>query len=85
MAVNLYKFVLLFILCTWEPICVLLGERRVWKGTGSKQRCKSIEDNIIYIPLLDTLQSIFKNQAMLSEVIIILYILLCIFNIVFLY
>ena len=47
---------------------MLLGERRMWRGTGSKRRCKSVKDNVIYIPILDTLQSILKNEVMLSEV-----------------
>ena len=47
---------------------MLLGERRMWKGTGSKRRCKWIKDFIIYIPILDTLQLIFKNEVLLSEV-----------------
>jgi len=51
-----------------EPVRVLLGERRVWKGRGTKRMCVSKEDHVFYIPVLETLQSLLRNEAILSEV-----------------
>ena len=51
-----------------EPVRVLLGERRQWKGRGSKRRCVIKRDEVMYIPLLDTLQSLLNNESILAEV-----------------
>ena len=40
----------------------------MWKGTGSKRRCKSIRDEVMYVPVLETLQNMLKNQTVISEV-----------------
>ena len=45
-----------------------LGERSIWKGKGVKRKCTSKEDCIMYVPLLDTLQVLLKNEAFLFEV-----------------
>ena len=47
---------------------VPLGERRVWKGRGLKRRCVVKKDSLVYIPLLSTLQSLLRNNAILAEV-----------------
>ena len=61
--------VYLYLLFTYkEPVRVLLGEWHVWKGRGAKRRCVSKEDHVIYIPVLETLQGLLKNEAILSEV-----------------
>ena len=54
---------------TWqEPIPVLLGEHRVWKGSGVKRRCVTKQDKFYYVPVLDVLQTLLNNQIVLSEV-----------------
>ena len=45
-----------------------LGQRRVWKGTGTKRRCVSKEDHMMYVPILETLQSLLRNKIVVSEV-----------------
>ena len=47
---------------------VPLGERRVWKESGLKRRCVVKKDSLVYIPLLSTLQSLLRNNAILAEV-----------------
>ena len=51
-----------------EPIRVCLGERRVWKGKGTKRKCVLKEDHFIYIPILETIQSLLRKDTILSEV-----------------
>ena len=51
-----------------EPVQVLLGERHVWKGRGIKRRCVVKKDYAYYIPVLETLQVLLKNEAILAEV-----------------
>ena len=51
-----------------DPECVKLGERRAWKGVGMKRRCVSKDDQAMYVPVLKTLQSILKNEAICVEV-----------------
>ena len=46
-----------------------LGERRVWKGCGAKRRCVVKEDEVFYVPVLETLQNLIKNDAVFAEVI----------------
>ena len=53
---------------TQEPVRVKLGEQRVWKGTGSKRRCVLEEDTFMYIPLLNTLETLLQNDSILAEV-----------------
>ena len=40
----------------------------VWKGTGSKRRCVIRKDEMMYIQLLDSLQSLLRNEVVLTEV-----------------
>jgi len=47
---------------------VVLGERRVWKGWGAKRNCVTEQDCLMYIPILETIQSLLNNSAVLSEV-----------------
>lgn len=51
-----------------EPVRVSLGTRRVWKGNGSKRRYVEKEDEMVYIPLLESLKSLLQNKQVLSEV-----------------
>lgn len=47
---------------------VTLGERRVWKGRGPKRQCVVKEDELMYIPVLETLQSLLQSDATMAEV-----------------
>lgn len=42
--------------------CVTLGERHVWKGTGAKRKCVVKKEELVYIPLLKTLQAYLSNS-----------------------
>ena len=61
MCITLYRL-------TQEPVRVHLGERHVWKGSGDKRRCVTKADHFMYVPVLKTLESLLKNDAVLSEV-----------------
>ena len=45
-----------------------LGKERVWKGSGSKRRCVDRENEVMYIPILETLQSLLLSDSILAEV-----------------
>ena len=64
---------------TQEPVRVKLGEQRVWKGTGSKRRCVLEEDTFMYIPVLNTLETLLQNDSILAEV----HVLVCAFYTIF--
>ena len=49
-------------------MCIILGERRVWKGKGHKRRCVNKEDQAMYVPILKTLQNLLRNEAIYAEV-----------------
>ena len=51
-----------------EPVEIPLGERRVWKGRGIKRRCIVKRDCAYYIPVLETLQVLLRNEAIIAEV-----------------
>ena len=40
----------------------------MFKGTGLKRRCMLVEDTMMYVPILETLQVLLQNEAILSEV-----------------
>ena len=43
-------------------------EKRVWKGRGNKRRCVSKKDEMVYIPLIDTIQSLLRRDSIIDEV-----------------
>ena len=51
-----------------EPVTVKLGERHVWKGSGCSRKLVTKVDTFIYIPILQTLQALLSNKAIMSEV-----------------
>ena len=57
-----------------EPVRVCLGERRVWKGKGTKQKCVLKEDHFIYIyiyiPILETIQSLLRKTQFFLKLVI---------------
>lgn len=54
--------------CVQDPVRVPLGETYVWKGKGSKRRCVVNKDHAMYVPVLKTLQTLMKNEAIYAEV-----------------
>jgi len=61
-------FSVFYIIILWEPERRILGECRVWIGRSTKRRCVSEEDCVMYVPILETLQMLLMNEAVLSEV-----------------
>lgn len=57
-----------YVCCVQDPECVLLGEKRVWKGKGNKRRYVVKKDHAMYVPVLKTLQTLMKNEAIYAEV-----------------
>ena len=51
-----------------EPTPVVLGERHKWKGNGIKRRYILKQDQVYYVPILETFQSLLNNHVLLSEV-----------------
>ena len=47
---------------------MVLGKERRPIGCGHKRRVAEVEDTMIYIPLLDTIQHLLKNDALVAEV-----------------
>lgn len=54
--------------CTKEPVRYVLGEKHTWKGTGRKRKCIKAQDTMMYVPLLDTIQILLKNKAIVTQV-----------------
>ena len=53
---------------------VTLGERRVWKGAGVKRKCVVKKDELVYVPLLKTLQAYLSNSFFVEQVTLYIYI-----------
>lgn len=51
-----------------EPVCVVLGERRVWTGSGVQRRSVVQEQTMMYVPILQTLQLLLLNEAVVAEI-----------------
>ena len=47
---------------------IILGSCSVWKGSGTKRRCVVEDDGFMYVPLLQSLQALLRNDAVLTEV-----------------
>ena len=50
------------------PVKVVLGTRRKAKGLGAKCQLVEVEDSFMYVPILETLQTLLNNQTVLEEV-----------------
>ncbi len=51
-----------------EPHSVLLGTKKQWKGTGKKRGYTEVRDEMVYIPILETIQSLLKDPNVLKLV-----------------
>ena len=47
---------------------ISLGERNVWKGRGSSRKLVVKKDEMYYVPLLKTLESLLQNETIIAEV-----------------
>ena len=50
------------------PIKVVLGTRRKAKGLGTKRRLVEVEEGFVYVPILETLQTLLNIDTVLTEV-----------------
>ena len=51
-----------------EPISIKLGTVRKAKGSGVKRRIVEVEEGMVYIPLISTLNVPLNNEWIASEV-----------------
>ena len=58
----------MFLLFSQEPEPVLLGIERQWTGSGKKRRYAEVREEMMYIPLLKTIQSLFYNTDVVRMV-----------------
>ena len=47
---------------------IKLGTRRIFQGHGRHRRLTEITETLVYVPLLQTLQSLLKNEEIYTEV-----------------
>ena len=64
---ELEKYMYLFYLIQ-EPQSVVLGEVRKHKGTGAKRTCVSVNEVMMYVPLLSSLEAFLQHEIVMSEV-----------------
>ena len=50
------------------PIKVVLGTRRKAKGVGAKRHLVEAEESFMYVPILESLQTLLNNDTVLTEV-----------------
>ena len=41
---------------------MLLGTEKQWKGSGQKRAYVEVQDEMVYVPILDTLQSLLEDM-----------------------
>lgn len=47
---------------------VTLGTENKWKGTGENRTYTRVEDKMVYIPVLETIQTLLEDETVISEV-----------------
>lgn len=52
-----------------EPQTTLLGLERQWKGSGSKRSYREVREEMMYIPILKTIQVLLNNPEVAKQVI----------------
>ena len=51
-----------------EPVQIVLGRERRAIGCGHKRRVAEVEDTMVYIPILKTIQCLLNNASLVAEV-----------------
>ena len=51
-----------------EPHPILLGLDKQWKGSGAKRTYREVREEMIYIPVLDTIQDLLNDDEVLKQV-----------------
>lgn len=47
---------------------MVLGEHQKWKGAGPTRRSTQKKDEMMYVPVLKTIQHLFKDDNFIAEV-----------------
>ena len=53
---------------TQEPKKIKLGAQRIFRGHGRKRRLVEVTDTLVYVPLLKTIEMLFKDEGIYTEV-----------------
>lgn len=75
--VPLYLCTQYVILLLKEPVKRVLGNYHGYQQKGSKRRRVQLHDEVIEIPLLESLEQWLNNPSILKQVYVILHSLLC--------
>ncbi len=51
-----------------EPVKVVLGKEMKPKGTGANHRVVEVEECMVYVPILKTLEFLFRSDLVRDEV-----------------
>ena len=51
-----------------EPQPVLLGTEKQWKGSGTKRSYADVREEMMYIPILKTIQNLLDDPGILKQV-----------------
>lgn len=51
-----------------EPTKIVLGSKLKYKGCGSKRRLVDQDETMVYVSILDTLEKLLCNEAVMAEV-----------------
>ncbi len=46
----------------------MLGTERQWNGVGEKRRYETVEEKMMYIPVLETLGTLLGDEMIMAEV-----------------
>ena len=55
-------------ICMQEPKKIILGTRRIYRGHGRKRRLVKVTDTLVYVPLLQTIETLLKDEGIYTEV-----------------
>ena len=53
---------------TQEPIRVQLGSEKVWVGAGPQSRYEEVKHEMVYVPILSTLEKLLQKEDILRQV-----------------
>ena len=51
-----------------EPKKIILGTKRIYHGHGRKRRLVKVTDTLVYVPLLQTIEILLKDEGIYTKV-----------------
>ena len=54
--------------CVQEPKTILLGTDKVWKGSGQKRTYCEVQDEMMYISILETIEALLRDGECVKQV-----------------